>query len=60
VEKKYAEGKWFPSILLASMAFVFSLWMVIGAGQEVVYWGFVLLMAGVPFYVWIQWKNKKS
>ena len=38
--------------ILAGGAFAFSLWAVIGAGQEAVYWNFVLLMAGIPLYVW--------
>ena len=41
------------AIILASLAFLFSLWAIAGCGQETVYWGFILLMAGIPFYVWI-------
>ncbi len=58
IEKKYFNGKWLQSVALAILAFLFSLWAVAGAGQDTVYWGFILLMAGVPFYVWILWKNK--
>ena len=58
VEKKYFKGNWSQPVALASLAFLFSLWMVAGSGQEVVYWGFILLMSGLPFYVWILWKNK--
>jgi len=35
------------------LAFVYSLWMIAGAGTEVVYWGFLLLLAGLPVYVWV-------
>jgi APA family basic amino acid/polyamine antiporter len=49
---------WLPAIVLASLAFLFSLWAIAGSGQETVYWGFISLMAGVPFYIYIQWKNK--
>jgi len=38
-------------LAVALLAFLFSLWAVIGSGQESVFWGFVLLMGGVPFYV---------
>ena len=58
IEKKYFEGSWLQSVTLALLAFLFSLWAVAGAGQDTVYWGFILLMAGVPFYVWILWRNK--
>ena len=37
--------------LLALGAFLFALWIIIGSGQEVVFWGFFLLLAGIPFYV---------
>jgi basic amino acid/polyamine antiporter, APA family len=35
----------------AAVAFLYSLWAMGGAGQETVYWGFLLLMAGLPVYV---------
>ena len=38
-------------LVLALAAFCFSLWIIVGCGQEVVFWGFLLLMAGIPFYV---------
>jgi APA family basic amino acid/polyamine antiporter len=39
--------------LAAGLAFVYSLWAMKGAGQETVYWGFLLLMCGLPVYVFI-------
>lgn len=44
-------------LAIASIAFIYSLWAVIGSGEEAVYWGFVSLMAGVPFYVWMKRKQ---
>jgi basic amino acid/polyamine antiporter, APA family len=38
---------------IAALAFGYSLWAVGGAGAEVVYWGFLLLLAGLPVYVWL-------
>ena len=48
------------AIAIAAISFAFSLWAVIGSGQQVVYWGFVLLMAGIPFYVWIIYMKNKA
>ncbi len=45
---------------IAIIGFLYSMWAVIGAGQETVYWGFVLLMAGLPFYAYIQIKKNSS
>lgn len=60
VQNKYLPlaGSWPGAILLAALAFLFSLWAITGSGEEAVYCGFILLLAGVPFYVWILWKNK--
>jgi APA family basic amino acid/polyamine antiporter len=47
-------------LLLTAAAFLYSLWAIGGAGQEIVYWGFLLLMAGVPVYAWIQWTRARA
>lgn len=39
-------------LVLACAAFAFSLWAVIGAGKDAVFWNFVLLALGIPLYVW--------
>jgi APA family basic amino acid/polyamine antiporter len=39
--------------LVGAFAFLYAFVAVIGAGAEVVYWGFVLLIAGLPVYVWV-------
>ncbi len=60
IKKKYFRNNWLTSILLASLAFIFSLWIIGGAGKEIVYFGFILLLSGIPFYIWMLWKNKKD
>ena len=35
----------------AAFAFAYSLWAIAGAGQETIYWGFILLVVGLPVYV---------
>ncbi|MBN9384633.1 MAG: amino acid permease [Chitinophagaceae bacterium] len=49
---------WLRVLIPAVFAFVFSLLAVIGAGEDIVFWGFVLLLAGVPFYVWNIWRRR--
>jgi APA family basic amino acid/polyamine antiporter len=39
--------------VVAALAFGYGLWAIGGAGAEVVYWGFLLLVAGLPVYVWV-------
>ena len=40
--------------LVVLSAFVFSLWAIAGAGKDAVFYGFLLLMAGTPFYVYLK------
>jgi basic amino acid/polyamine antiporter, APA family len=39
--------------VIAALAFAYALWAIGGAGAEVVYWGFLLLLAGLPVYAWV-------
>jgi APA family basic amino acid/polyamine antiporter len=45
------------NIVLASLAFVFSLWATAGAGKDTVYWGTLLMLAGLPLYAWQKWSR---
>ncbi len=49
------------TIFLSAVAFCYSLWAIYGAGSEVVFYGFLFLLAGVPFHVGIKWaaQNKQ-
>jgi amino acid transporter len=42
------------AIAVAILAFVYAMVAVGGAGADVVYWGFLLLVAGLPVYVWVR------
>lgn len=42
---------------IAFLAFSYSLWAIAGAGTDVVYWGFILLMLGVPIFIIMKYKN---
>lgn len=45
---------------VAMFGFVYALVAVGGAGADVVYWGFLLLMAGLPVYVWVRRSSPPS
>ncbi len=59
---KSNELKWNNGIkiAIAILAFAYSLWAVAGSGQESVYWGFLLLMIGVPLYGWSKVKANRE
>lgn len=48
------------SLLVSVIAGIYAFWMVIGAGNEVVFYGTLLFLSGVPVYVWIKWKVSKG
>ena len=46
--------------VIAALAFAYSVWAVAGSGYEVVYKGFILLLAGVPVYVFMKWRTART
>lgn len=40
--------------VLILVAAAYAMWMIYGAGQETVFYGFLLLMSGLPVYVWLR------
>lgn len=50
-EKNRPKGKIVRNALTALGAFAFSLWLTVGSGQESVFYAFLLILAGLPFYV---------
>ncbi len=43
-------------LAIAVAAFAYSLWAIAGAGRDVVYWGFLLMLAGLPVYIVMRWR----
>jgi APA family basic amino acid/polyamine antiporter len=41
-------------VAAALLGSIYSLWAIIGAGQEAVLWGFALMLAGLPIHWWIR------
>ena len=44
--------------IVGVIATVFSLWALVGAGREAVLWGAVLLLLGVPPYLWVRFSRR--
>jgi APA family basic amino acid/polyamine antiporter len=52
-------GDWSAAMRLRTQAialvcFIFLLWATYGVGQEVIFYGFIVMMAGVPLYIWFK------
>ncbi len=46
--------------LIAGLAFAYSLWAIWGAGEEWLAKGFMLLLFGIPVFVWMKWRRPEQ
>ena len=58
IEKKVHVHSWVKTFVLGSLGFLYSLWAIFGSGKETVFYGFILLMLGIPFYVLMKWNKR--
>jgi APA family basic amino acid/polyamine antiporter len=42
---------------VALLAFVYSAWAIYGAGHETIAKGFMLLLLGIPVYLYLKWRE---
>ena len=45
------------STVIAFLALAYSCWAIWGAGYKPVAEGFMLLLAGIPIYIWLKWES---
>ena len=58
--RNFKNGELIKNIILSVLGFLFSIWAIYGSGKESVFYGFILLLLGIPLYVYIKWKNNRS
>jgi len=58
LQNKYWKKDSISNLIIAGLAFIFSLWAILGSTAETVYWGFIAILAGIPFYVWMKRKTE--
>ncbi|WP_374440527.1 amino acid permease [Pseudomonas panipatensis] len=46
-------------VAVGSLGFLYSLWALYGTGEQAIFWGFLVFMAGIPIYTWRQWHNRR-
>jgi len=51
--KSWRKDHW-AGVIIALVAFSYSLFAVVGSSMETVYWGFIAILSGIPFYVWMR------
>lgn len=48
------------NIVLACLAFAFALWASAGTGEDSLYWGTLVILLGIPLYVWVKHRQKHT
>jgi APA family basic amino acid/polyamine antiporter len=46
--------------IVAGLAFAYSVWAIWGSGQEWLAKGFMLLLFGIPVFVWLKWRERRA
>ncbi|MBV1924061.1 MAG: amino acid permease [Flavobacteriaceae bacterium] len=61
IEKKLHTKSWIKTFVLSTLGFAYSLWAIYGSGAETVFYGFLLILIGIPVYIYMKWiKNKEN
>ena len=60
IEKKLHTNSWFKTFALGTLGATYSIWAIFGSGKDTVFYGFLLLLAGIPFYVLMQWNKREK
>ncbi|MGH8313246.1 MAG: amino acid permease, partial [Gammaproteobacteria bacterium] len=47
------------NLVVACLAFAFALWAAAGTGKDSLYWGTLLLLVGIPIFVWQKHHQKQ-
>ncbi|MEG0129019.1 APC family permease, partial [Clostridium sp.] len=38
--------------IIPLLAFIYTIWTIYGSGEETVMWGFIMMLLGIPFYIY--------
>tara|TARA_R110002124_G_scaffold280933_4_gene454757 strand:+ start:398 stop:1708 length:1311 start_codon:yes stop_codon:yes gene_type:complete len=60
IEKKLHINNALKTFTLGTLGFAYSLWAIYGSGSDTVFFGLILLLLGIPFYVIMQWNKSKN
>lgn len=58
-KKSFNKNRLITASLISIPAFLYSVWAITGLEYEVLFWGAILLTAGVPFYAYIKLRGRK-
>jgi APA family basic amino acid/polyamine antiporter len=47
-------------LMLASLAFVYTFWAIFGSGEQIIAYGMLLFLSGIPLYILLKSRNQDS
>lgn len=56
--KKFDLNIFIKKSFVPLIAFVYTIWTIYGSGADTVMWGFILMLIGIPFYIYNYHKNR--
>lgn len=59
LDRKLQTNNFIKTFTLGGLGFAYSIWAIYGSPHDTVFYGFLLLMLGIPFFVVGKWKNRK-
>ena len=60
IERKTYINSWVKTLVLGSLGIAFSIWAIYGSGNDTVFYGFILLILGFPFYILMRWHKRND
>lgn len=59
-DKNITVLKFIKSALIPLLGFAYACWAIYGSGADAAMWGFILMLSGMPVYVYMNLKNGKT
>ena len=58
--ERFSGQRLLGATVVAGLAFSYTIWAIAGAGYEVVFKGTILLLLGIPIYLWMKWQTARE
>jgi APA family basic amino acid/polyamine antiporter len=60
IDKKRIGRSFLPVFVLSGLGFIYAMWAIYGSGKDAVFYGFLLLLKSIPFYLLMKWNNRND
>ena len=57
---KVERGTVIKTLIISGLAFIYTFWATVSAGQEIVFYGVLLMFTSIPIYGWMEWQKYKK